>query len=405
MADGESPGFLDQQNKGIEVRRSKFLEASLALKKCIDEKKESEREARLLDLHRAGIEYFRFVEDCVLDSGGTSGAEFADWLRDITKTALSVLSATPHFYTRLREQREKLGLPKTTFEPSAGFFHHMQGLLASQLPVEAASIKQKFLESDLPIDGFDQPYTPRSRAEVILPKISAPVVVLIHGIRTAARWQRRIGPLLREHTDAVVCPVGYDYQNVFEFLLPGRTRRNAIGKILWRLDKAIDDNVGREVVIIAHSFGTYCVAKILEQNPRIKPARVLLCGSVVDRDFRWDRLRQQPLVVNECGARDVWPPLARSSTWGYGASGTFGFKTPGVTDRYHNASHSDYFDKEFVRKFWASFVASGEIVTSSFEGTMAEPSFFISALAFRLFWFPWLGWLAVALLILIWRLL
>jgi len=227
-------------------------------------------------------------------------------------------------------------------------------------------------------------------------KLVPPVIILIHGIRTQARWQKRITPLLREGNEAIVCAVGYDFLNVFEFLLPGPTRGRAIQKLLWRLDKAIDDNPGREIIVIAHSFGTYCVSRILKEHPRIKPIRVLLCGSIVDRNFRWDLLRQQPSIVNECGTRDIWPLLARSATWGYGASGTFGFKTPGIADRYHDLSHSEYFRESFVRKFWVPFVSSGNIVEATYEQNLREAQWWTSMLSARLFWLPWLGWLFVA---------
>jgi hypothetical protein len=246
-----------------------------------------------------------------------------------------------------------------------------------------------------PIGGLDEPYAHTEQGNLRIRKKTPPVIVLIHGILTEARWQKRIAPILGEEDEAVVYPVGYDRQNVFQFLLPGPTRRRAIAKILWRLDKAIEDNAGRELVIIAHSFGTYCLLEILKQNPRIKPVRVLLCGSVVERNFRWDLLKQNPLIINECGNRDIWPALARSSTWGYGASGTFGFKTPGVVDRYHDVSHSGYFDEEFVRKFWRTFAVEGKIVAAPYEKGMVEVPWWTSFLSCRLLWLPWLGWLVL----------
>jgi len=248
-----------------------------------------------------------------------------------------------------------------------------------------------------PIEGPNEPYTPTEQGDPPVRKKTSPVIVLIHGIRTEARWQKRIAPILSEEDEAVVYPVGYDRQNVFQFLLPGPTRRRAIAKILWRLDKAIDDNPGRELVIIAHSFGTYCLLEILKENPRIKPVRVLFCGSVVERNFRWDLLKQNPLIVNECGNRDIWPAFARSSTWGYGASGTFGFKTPGVVDRYHDVSHSGYFDETFVRKFWRTFAVDSKVVKAPYEKGMVEVPWWTSFLSCRWLWLPWLGWLALAM--------
>ncbi|MGV3628493.1 MAG: hypothetical protein ACO1PN_12505, partial [Betaproteobacteria bacterium] len=220
------------------------------------------------------------------------------------------------------------------------------------------------------------------------------LVILVHGIRTRALWQKRIAPQLRS-ADVVVEAIGYQYFNVFEFLSPVGTRGNAIASIRWRLEKALVDYPDHELILLAHSFGTYCVANILQSTPGIKPALVILCGSVVSEDFRWDLLRQQPRVVNECGTKDVWPCIARAATWGYGSAGTFGFKTPGITDRYHPIAHSGYFEGEFARTYWLPLIQDGTIVESKADATLSEPPWWMSLLSMKPALLPWLGWLLV----------
>jgi hypothetical protein len=230
------------------------------------------------------------------------------------------------------------------------------------------------------------------------------LVLLVHGIRTAARWQTRIVPQLEDgHT--LVESIGYGYFNVFEFLSPLFTRKKAIDQIEWRIRRAIDENPGRELAIIAHSFGTYCVARILATNPGIRPSKVIFCGSVVDANFRWDQLRQQFKFLNDCGTMDVWPSLARSTTWGYGASGTFGFKTPGMKDRFHRMAHSGYFEGDFASRFWAPFIRDDTFVPDDDPVALEEPAWYAALAAMRLLWMPWLGWLILSLGLLMFGLL
>jgi len=255
------------------------------------------------------------------------------------------------------------------------------------------SLAQRLLEAILRDHAPPRPTLDTQGMQDSMP-IRKKLVLLVHGIRTRALWQKRIEPQLR-NDNTVVEAVGYRYFNVFEFLSPLWTRKKAIEKVQWRIEKAIDDHPEHELILLAHSFGTYCVARILQSTPRIKPTRIILCGSVEDDDFRWDLLRQQPKVVNECGTRDIWPCLARSSTWGYGSAGTFGFKTPGITDRYHAIPHSGFFEDGFARKYWAPFIADGTLVESHTEATLPEPPSWMSLIAMRPLRLPWLGWLVL----------
>jgi hypothetical protein len=72
-------------------------------------------------------------------------------------------------------------------------------------------------------------------------------------------------------------------------------------------------------------------------------------------------------VLNEVGSRDVWPILAHSVTWGYGSTGTFGFKTAGVRDRHHDCAHSDYFKPGFAEDYWLPWIQAGTLTASPFE--------------------------------------
>ena len=202
------------------------------------------------------------------------------------------------------------------------------------------------------------------------------LVILVHGIRTRAEWQSRIRHLVEQDPTTEVVPIGYGYFDVFRFLFPVGTRRFPVNEVLYKIRDALQQHPkdNREVIFVGHSFGTYILATILRDNPDIRPHRVLLCGSIVSRTFRWDQLPNRPTaVLNEAGSRDVWPVFAKATTWGYGSTGTFGFQTPGVRDRYHNLAHSDYFKSGFAEKYWVPWILHGTVEPTPFERDERPP--------------------------------
>jgi hypothetical protein len=153
------------------------------------------------------------------------------------------------------------------------------------------------------------------------------------------------------------------------------------------------DNPDADLVVVAHSFGTYIIARILESFPDLRLKRLLLCGSIIPRAFRWDRVKSQVGdVVNDCGTHDIWPVLAQSVTWGYGASGTFGFGSSRVRDRFHKFAHSEYFNAAFVEHYWTPFLISGTVISSRWDVKRPAAPWWHSILAI----FP-LRYVAVAL--------
>ena len=187
-------------------------------------------------------------------------------------------------------------------------------------------------------------------------------VLLIHGIRTQAEWAQRVIAALDEVPSVTVVPTRYGFFDIIRFLLPFETLRRAPVRRVTRL---IRDEISRGPVrlsVIAHSFGTYIVAKVLEGEPDIDFYRLVLCGSIIPESFEWSRykhrLRQDSdrwQVINDCGTMDIWPVLASSVTWGYGASGRFGFGDGRVKDRFFNLDHGGFFERAFIEDYWLPF--------------------------------------------------
>jgi uncharacterized protein (TIGR02594 family) len=216
-------------------------------------------------------------------------------------------------------------------------------------------------------------------------------VVLIHGIRTRADWQEMVRGVLERDDNVRVRPIRYGKFDLLSFLLPGPTRRapiNRTKKILSLVVAEARKNNGI-VSVIAHSYGTYTVTQILEDDRSIELKHLILCGSIVDADYDWPGTRGQisGIVVNDYGVRDIWPVFARWATVGYGATGTYGFYANIVEDRLHNKRHSDFFDPNFVKEFWQPLISSDKFVRPEFDdGKIPSSPGYFEILNFRFIW-------------------
>ena len=130
--------------------------------------------------------------------------------------------------------------------------------------------------------------------------------------------------------------------------------------------------------LIAHSFGTYIVGAALEQFAEIRFDRIVLCGSIVRRDYNWGALIESgrvDAVLNDYGGKDLWPKVAEFLISDGGASGTKGFSIPhaNLYQRYRPVfSHSDYFYPLNYRENWIPFLEGGEPATVPVERARVE---------------------------------
>lgn len=191
------------------------------------------------------------------------------------------------------------------------------------------------------------------------------VVLLIHGIRDHALWQNEIKHALQ---DAGLIPESTNYGrfDLLRFLIPLPYFRNRAVETVWvQIRQARTHHPSAKFSVIAHSFGTYVFAQILKKGFDLKFEYVIFCGSVLSSGFEFEQLsgRYRSPLLNDVGTRDIWPALAESITWGYGSAGTYGFRRPGVEDRWHNKAHHGYFlSAAFCKKFWVPFLVHGHIV-------------------------------------------
>ncbi len=206
-------------------------------------------------------------------------------------------------------------------------------------------------------------------------------VLLVHGIRTEAAWAELVKSVLEEQCGLHAHIVKLGYVDAFQFVVPFLR-----GYPVKRLSRALaylrkKENV--PVSVIAHSFGTWCLTHILEDEPTVSLEHVILCGAVVPQRYRWDRILPQVngKVINDCGTRDIWPVISHLAAIGTGPTGATGIGFPDVTDRFHALDHSGFFAQPFVKDFWVPLFLSGTIAASPLDRTRATPAALRSLLA------------------------
>jgi len=212
------------------------------------------------------------------------------------------------------------------------------------------------------------------------------VVLLVHGIRTQGEWEDMVTEILETIPDTVVYPLKYEYFDAISFWLPFGLRQGPIRELRRRINVALRINKKAKISVIAHSYGTYAIAEILEEDPNLELERLVLCGSILPRKFRWDdRLKQVSTeVINDCGIRDIWPVMAQSLSWGYGASGTFGFGYPKVRDRFHDFDHGGFLERRFVEDFWLPWFRNNDYIRGTLPRT--RPYWWSLLTVFQLKW-------------------
>lgn len=203
------------------------------------------------------------------------------------------------------------------------------------------------------------------------------VVVLIHGIRTFANWQQVVQEELAIiDPNIIVYPVRYGVFDLFSFICPIFTRRKPIARVERELRFAQKKHPHADVSVIAHSFGTYIVSRLLKRMKDLSLTRLILCGSIIPEDYNWPKVvgKVKGTVLNDVGTEDILPLVAKHGSIGYGPSGRNGFGSVAVQDRFFKLGHSDFFKRDHIRGFWAPFLSRGQVVPSKWGSTRPTPS-------------------------------
>jgi hypothetical protein len=206
------------------------------------------------------------------------------------------------------------------------------------------------------------PRTPKQ----IEPETSDHLVILIHGFNTFARWMDDVKEALRQRGFAASA-TGFGYFGFPRFLSFPACRKNAVRLVIIDIDLSIaqyqNEHNGqgpKKMSVIAHSFGTWLLMRILEDNQRYKFYRIIFCGSIFRNDFDLSNLYakgQFEKIVNHIGTKDYWPAIGESAGWGYGSIGSMGLLSPVADNRWHtDFKHSDFLTPTFCTSSWIPFL-------------------------------------------------
>ncbi|HYC58541.1 MAG TPA: hypothetical protein VEK79_03160 [Thermoanaerobaculia bacterium] len=197
-------------------------------------------------------------------------------------------------------------------------------------------------------------------------------VIAIHGMNSSGEWQESFTWQLSTTWGRSVPVAVYKYGIVTAgVLMPWRrgTLREALRRRIATLrEEAEARGFSGRPDVIAHSFGTWLLGQLLEQElTRTDPlafGRIVLTGSVLRPDFDWKRLKDAGLledVLNHYGTGDRVVPLAQTGIYDSGPSGRRGFDGAEVINvRADGFGHSELFSTNELERsytqYWRPFL-------------------------------------------------
>ena len=188
-----------------------------------------------------------------------------------------------------------------------------------------------------------------------------PVVIVLHGIRANNEdWAAQISDGIESCApNALAIPPTYRYFSMLEFAIPWLRAK----KIRWFQDQ-YSNLLARypraRFSFIGHSNGTYMLGHSLERVPGMVFDRVTLIGSVLPREYEWDKrfaLGQVEQVTNHRSSFDVPVAILCNLLRALGMRdvGTAGFdgfdqRRPEIKEvYYYNGGHGKPLEKENLK--------------------------------------------------------
>ncbi len=191
-------------------------------------------------------------------------------------------------------------------------------------------------------------------------EINRPVVLSLHGIRTRGKWQKDLTRALNE-AGFVHESLDFGFFHALSLLNP-KSRRARVDWFLEQYTAAIG-GMNALPSIIAHSFGSYLVARTLQIYKQVRFDKIIICGSIVRREYPWSKILdrdQASEVLHDYGKLDVWARLVGWVVSDAGQSGLHGFNDDAsgrVVQQCHpEFRHSDYFYKLNYKENWIPFL-------------------------------------------------
>ncbi|PKG85104.1 hypothetical protein CXF85_05725 [Colwellia sp. 75C3] len=188
------------------------------------------------------------------------------------------------------------------------------------------------------------------------------VIITVHGISTAGKWQDKLEDSLPNNDPDIVCRK-FEYFHISALKLMSNKQKDKIYQSFsMELDALFLAFPDSDFYFFSHSFGTYLLGNklrtmSLENSPRIRS--VVLAGSVLKRNFPWCEVKRNlniGLIVNDCGIKDkalLFSELFTPKLGMAGRTGFYTFESESVINRFHIGGHS-FFEESptFYNTYW-----------------------------------------------------
>ena len=208
-----------------------------------------------------------------------------------------------------------------------------------------------------------------SKQFMVAPKSLDKVIYSIHGIMSYGGWQDSLDEyLISQKVGYKHIKFKYNFFPFVSFLIPP-LRRLEVKSFIKELQGLADQNREVEVNIIAHSFGTYVLAKSLLKIPLISSPniiRIILCGSVLKPRFEFRSIINKFGIIgilNDCAVSDKALIGSQVCALGLGMGGRVGFKNTYsdlLRNRYLTGGHGTFFDNTYFED-WLKFIDNKSI--------------------------------------------
>lgn len=210
------------------------------------------------------------------------------------------------------------------------------------------------------------------------------VIFVVHGIRDEGYWTQKIARHIKALAEAndrgrvkfAMVTSSYGYFPMAPFLIAGQRRK----KVEWLMDQYVQavsryPNARENFFCVAHSNGTYLVAKALQDYPAVRFERIVFAGSVVDQKYPWNAVANQAKSILNFIATSDWvvayfPKLFQQlELQDLGSAGHDGFATDrsGLFQvRYVSGGHSAALEETHWNEI-AQFILHGRTSEASGE--------------------------------------
>lgn len=243
------------------------------------------------------------------------------------------------------------------------------GLVQIDLYKKNQNWEIKHYPSDEEFEIVKRMYNDRSLIDL---KEKRGVLVTIHGLYSAAEWNRELAPIASSQ-DWIFAPYTYDNNNV-KLLVSQKRRQEVLEDFrdwIYELSRKFEEPIS----VIAHSYGTALIGSYMDgfyspnSPPPVSFNSIILTGSILNQNFDWERLRGWSVgsVFNTVAKNDEWVrympqsdlrTLVGMSTL-FGDSGVEGFKStsPMISaDGYEIFNHNNTIKPDIIEKKWMPYL-------------------------------------------------